>query len=208
MSAPFSVWREAQPLLLASTSPTRRLLLERAGLPVETQAPRIDERAVEGDDAANAVDPAGLSARLARAKALAVSATQAGRLVLGGDQVLACEGRIFHKPSDREAAFRQLKSLSGRTHVLHSAGCLARDGLVVAEFHARASLAMRPLDDAALDAYLDWAGDRALSSVGCYEIETLGVHLFETVTGDHTTILGLPLLPLLADLRRLGCLAW
>jgi septum formation protein len=206
VSAVKSLWTPPLPLLLASTSVTRRGLLERAGIPVETQRPEIDERQVE--DAARLPAPERLAARLAAEKALAVSRLRPGRLVLGADQVLSCEGRIFHKPADRNAALAQLRELSGRTHVLHSAGCLARDGEPVTWFHDSAKLTMRALDDPSLDVYLDAAGDEALSGVGCYQVEHLGIHLFEAIEGDHATILGLPLLPLLAALRRLGCLAF
>lgn len=200
-----SLWTAPHPLVLASTSATRRGLLERAGIPVETQRPDIDERQVE--DASRLAAPERLAARLAAEKALAVSRIRPGRLVLGADQVLSCDGSIFHKPADRCDALRQLRALSGRTHALHSAGCLARDGEPVTWFHDKALLSMRSLDERALNLYLDEAGEQALSGVGCYQVENLGIHLFERIEGDHATILGLPLIPLLAALRRLGCLA-
>ncbi|KAB0267976.1 Maf family protein [Microvirga brassicacearum] len=201
-----ALWTAPDPLILASTSATRRGLLERAGLPVETENPRIDERQVE--EASRIAAPERLAARLAAEKALAVSRRRPGRLVLGADQVLSCNGQVFHRPYDREAAFRQLRDLAGRTHSLHSAGCLARDGEPVTWFYDAAHLAMRALSEDSLNAYLDIAGEQALSGVGCYQVENLGVHLFEKIDGDHATILGLPLLPLLAALRRLGCLAF
>lgn len=201
-----ALWTAPDPLILASTSATRRGLLERAGLPVETENPRIDERQVE--EAARIAAPERLAARLAAEKALAVSRRRPGRLVLGADQVLSCNGQVFHRPSDREAAFRQLRDLAGRTHSLHSAGCLARDGEPVTWFYDAAHLAMRALSEDSLNAYLDIAGEQALSGVGCYQVENLGAHLFDKIDGDHATILGLPLLPLLAALRRLGCLAF
>ena len=200
-----NLWIHPQPLVLASTSVTRRELLERAGLPVETEKPPVDERQVE--EASRIVAPERLAARLAAEKALAVSRVRPGRLVLGADQVLACDGRIFHRPRDRHDALAQLRELSGRTHHLHSAGCLARDGEPVTWFHDAAHLSMRPLDDRALNLYLDAVGEQALLGVGCYQVERLGLHLFDRIEGDHTTILGLPLIPLLAALRRLGCVA-
>lgn len=203
-----TLWIAPQPLLLASTSPTRLALLKNAGLSVETQSPDVDERAVEQAARADALGPGELAGRLAAEKALAVSRLRPGRLVLGADQVLSSDGRVFHKPADRDAAFRQLKELSGRTHALHSAGCLARDGLIVAQFQDSALLAMRALGDDDLITYLNVAGTEALTSVGCYQLEHLGIHLFDKVVGDHATILGLPLVPLLAALRRLDCLAF
>jgi septum formation protein len=199
-----AIWTGSAPLLLASTSPTRRKLLESAGLPVDTQAPGIDERAIDPRN----LDPLSLARHLADEKALAVSRRHPERLVLGADQVLACDAEVFHKPGDREAARAQLRRLSGRSHVLRSAGALARGGAVIDTFDASALLAMRPLSDDAIDTYLAAAGPDALQSVGVYQLENLGIHLFEKVEGDHSTILGLPLLPLLAALRRLGCLAF
>jgi septum formation protein len=200
------LWTGGTPLLLASTSATRRALLEAAGLPVDTQASGIDERAVE--DEARDLAPADLASRLAREKALAVSRRDPGRLVLGADQVLELEGCVLHKPADRAAALRQLRRLCGRVHLLHSAGVLARGGAVLDGFVASASLTMRPLGEDAMARYLDAAGEAALGGAGTYRIEGLGIHLFDSVAGDHSTILGLPLIPLLARLRALGCLAF
>ena len=202
-----ALWTQPEKLLLASTSVTRLTLLVSAGLPVETQNAGIDERAVEEAAAHESLGPPSLAARLAAQKALAVSRRHPGRVVLGADQVLACEGEVFHKPAGREAAHRQLKRLAGRRHALYSAGALCVGGQVVERFSSSARLTMRPLTDEAIALYLDLAGPDALNSVGVYQLEGFGVHLFEAVEGDHSTILGLPLLPLLAALRRLGCLA-
>ena len=202
-----ALWTPSEKLLLASTSATRLALLVSAGLPVETQNSGIDERAVEDAAAHEALDPPSLAARLAAKKALAVSRRHPERVVLGADQVLACGGAVFHKPADRGAAKAHLTALSGRRHALHSAGAIAVGGQVVERFAASAHLTMRPLTGQAIDLYLDLAGPDVLKSVGVYQLEGFGVHLFETVEGDHSTILGLPLLPLLAALRRLGCLA-
>ncbi|QRM29629.1 nucleoside triphosphate pyrophosphatase [Microvirga sp. VF16] len=202
-----ALWTHSEKLLLASTSATRLTLLVSAGLPVETQNAGIDERAIEEAAAAEKLDLPALATRLAAEKALAVSRRHPERVVLGADQVLECEGEIFHKSVDRAAAHAQLKRVAGRQHALHSAGTLAIGGQVVEDFVASAYLTMRPLTDEVIDLYLDLAGPDVLKSVGVYQLEGFGVHLFETVEGDHSTILGLPLLPLLAALRRLGCLA-
>ncbi|WP_262271342.1 Maf family protein [Microvirga yunnanensis] len=202
-----ALWTPADKLLLASMSATRLALLVSAGLTVETQDSAIDERAVEAAAAHEELDPPALAIRLAEEKALAVSRRHPDRVVVGADQVLACEGRVFHKPADRPAAQAQLTELSGRRHALHSAGVLAIGGQVVERLFDSAHLTMRPLTANAIDLYLDLAGPDVLKSVGVYQLEGFGVHLFEAVEGDHSTILGLPLLPLLAALRRLGCLA-
>jgi len=201
------LWTHAEKLLLASTSATRLALLVSAGLPVETQNSGIDERAVEDAAAHETLDPPALAERLAAEKALAVSRRHPERVVLGADQVLACDGTVFHKPADRDAAKAHLMTLSGRRHTLHSAGAIAVGGQVIERFAASAHLTMRPLTEPAIDLYLDLAGPDVLKSVGVYQLEGFGVHLFETIEGDHSTILGLPLLPLLACLRRLGSLA-
>jgi septum formation protein len=202
-----ALWTHSEKLLLASTSATRLALLVSAGLPVETQNSDIDERAVEEAAVQDKLDPPALAGRLAAEKALAVSRRHPERVVLGADQVLECEGEVFHKPADRAAARAQLMTLSGRHHALHSAGAIAIGGQVVEGFLDSATLTMRPLTEEAVDLYLDLAGPDVLKSVGVYQLEGFGVHLFEAVEGDHSTILGLPLLPLLASLRRLGCLA-
>jgi septum formation protein len=202
-----ALWTHSDKLLLASTSATRLGLLVSAGLPVETQNSGIDERAVEEAAAHESLDPLPLAGRLAAEKALAVSRRHPERVVLGADQVLACDGAVFHKPTNRDAAREQLKRLAGREHSLHSAGALAIGGQLVERFSGSAHLTVRPLTDEAIDLYLDLAGPDVLKSVGVYQLEGFGIHLFEAVEGDHATILGLPLLPLLAALRRLGCLA-
>jgi septum formation protein len=200
-----SLWLAPAPLLLASASAARRMLLESAGLPVETEAPGVDERAVE----ANAPGaPEELARRLAGEKALAVSRRRPGRVVVGADQVLTAEGEVLHKPADRAAARRQIARLAGRTHALHTAFAVAVDGEVRCEGVGGARLTMRPLDDEAIASYLDLAGDTVTQSVGAYQIEGVGIHLFERVEGDHSTILGLPLIPLLAALRGMRLLAF
>lgn len=202
---PRSPWTGPDPLLLASTSPTRRLLLESAALPVETAAPDVDERALEAASAG--LSPPDLALHLARAKAESVAARHPGRIVLGADQVLDLYGTVFHKPADGASARAQLARLSGRTHALHSAVVLA--GAVEDAFVETARLTLRPLDERAIAAYVDCAGaERVRASVGGYQLEGPGIHLFESVAGDHSTVLGLPLLPLLARLRAAGLLAF
>jgi septum formation protein len=202
-----ALWTAPDPLLLASTSATRRGLLESAGLTVDTEAPGVDERAIEESIEERGLSPADLALHLAAEKALAVSRRHPDRLVLGADQVLDLGGVVAHKPGDRETAKAQLRALSDRRHALHSAGALARGGVLVDSFVDTAHLAMRPLSHEAIETYLDLAGPEILKTVGVYQVEGLGIHLFDRVEGQHSTILGLPLLPLLACLRRLGCLA-
>jgi septum formation protein len=199
-----SLWRGSAPLILASTSATRRLLLENAGVKVETQSPGVDERSVETTFLA----PPDVARRLAAEKTVAVSRIRPERLVLGADQTLACEGRLFHKPADRTAAHEQIAALAGRTHILHSAFALAQNGVVVHEAVEDARMTMRPLSSGAIEAYLDYVAETALQSVGAYQVEGVGIHLFDRIEGDHSTILGLPLIPLLAALLTRGLLAF
>ncbi len=206
MPHPSSLWRGSAPLLLASTSPTRRALLESAALTVETRAPGVDERAVEAQAAG--LSPADLAERLAAAKAATVAVQAPDRVVIGADQVLDLDGTVFHKPADRAGAAAHLARLQGRTHALHSAVALAVDGAVAEVFVATARLTMRPLDATGIDAYLDAAGPAVTGSVGAYQLEGVGIHLFDRIEGDHSTILGLPLPPLLARLRERGLLAF
>lgn len=195
-----------EPIILASTSRTRRDLLLGAGIEAEAVAPQVDERAIERE--ADGLPPADLALRLAEAKARAGATLRPGRLVIGADQVLEEGGRVFHKPADAEAACAQIAALQGRTHRLLSAVAVARDG-AVESFVEEARLTMRSLPGEAIARYVSLAGERAVTgSVGGYQLEGLGVHLFARIEGDHSTILGLPLLPLLARLRALGALAF
>nr|WP_269152436.1 Maf family protein [Xanthobacter oligotrophicus] len=189
---------------MASKSATRLTLLVHAGVPVETVAAEVDERSIQAE--AGAVDPAGIAVILARAKALAGSRAAPGRLVLGADQTLALGPKIYHKPASLEAARLQLQELAGQTHALHSAVAVARDGAILFETVVSAFLTMRPLSDEALNTYITAAGPRVLTSVGAYQLESVGVHLFTRVDGDHFTILGLPLLQLLPFFREQGLL--
>ncbi|MHB2168314.1 Maf family protein [Alsobacter sp. R-9] len=204
MSAGHPLWLADRPLVLASKSATRIAMLEAAGLPVEAVPAAIDERALEDETRQVGGDAATVAASLARAKALAVSSVMPGRIVVGADQTLDLGGEALHKPSDRAAAIGQLRRMAGRDHVLHSAACIARDGVVVADVAADARLRVRDLSEASLARYCDAAGDAVTASVGAYQLEGPGIHLFSAIDGDHFTILGLPLLPLLAALRHEG----
>ena len=194
------LWLDRQPLVLASKSDVRGKILAAAGLRFVIRPAQIDERAAEVK--AGSPDAAAAARLLARAKAQAISAERPGQLVLGADQTLARGATRFSKPADRTAAADQLRSLRGRTHELHSALALVRDGTVLFDCVDTERLTMRDISDSFLGEYLDMAGDAALTSVGAYQLEGIGIHLFERVEGDYFTILGLPLLPLLAFLRQ------
>ena len=189
-------------IVLASASPFRRKMLEDAGVAVETARPDIDERAVEG----SGVTPEDLASILAEAKALDVSERMPGRLVVGADQTLSLGDAVLHKARDMEEARRRLLALSGRTHALNSAAVLARDGRVLWRHVGVARLTMRTLDPGFVGRHLSRVGDGVLGSVGAYQVEGEGIQLFERIEGDHFTIVGLPLLPLLAKLRELGAI--
>ncbi|SDH75844.1 Maf family protein [Bosea robiniae] len=207
MSASTTLWLDPEPLILASGSATRRDMLLAVGIPVEVVKPEIDERAVEKPLVDRGVPADQVAAALACAKALAVSRDRPGRLVLAADQTLTCGGIAFHKPADLAGAARQIAALSGRSHELHSAFVIARDGAPLAEGLEAARLTMRTLQPDFIARYLAVAGSAALSSVGGYQLEGPGAQLFDKVEGDHFTILGLPLLAVLASLRDLDCLA-
>jgi septum formation protein len=196
-----TLWGGA-PLVLASKSAVRRSLLEAAGIPVEVDPADIDERAVEAQ--LKDAGPDQVALMLAREKALAVGLQRRDKIVLGADQTLALGSRRFSKPGSTAAAREQLAALSGQTHALHSGVAIARDGSIAFETVATARLTMRTLPSAVIDAYIGAVGSRVLHSVGAYQLEGLGVHLFERIEGDYFTILGLPLLSLLAFFRREG----
>ena len=195
-----ALWLAAQPLILASKSPARLALLAAAGIAAEVLPADIDERGVEAKAVAH--DAGAAAALLAREKARAVAAQKPGRLVLGADQTLVLGDRRFSKPADRNAAFEQLRALRGKTHALHSALTVVRDGKVLFEHADAARLTMRNFSDKFLEDYLDAAGEAVMASVGAYQLERPGIQLFERIEGDYFTILGLPLLPLLDFLRR------
>jgi septum formation protein len=195
-----TLWRGKDPLILASQSRARRMLLANAGFDFETVPADLDERAVQYGSQLS--DPGQIAILLAREKALAVAARWPERFVIGADQTLALGKRLFSKPESRAQAAEQLRALAGHSHDLHSAVAVARDGKILFASVTTARLTMRRLGEAEIDAYLDEAGEAVTSSVGAYQLEGLGVHLFERIEGDHFTILGLPLLPLLAFLRN------
>ena len=193
-------------LILASASPFRATMLKNAGLAFEANAARIDERAVEQPLLEADLPPGDIAEVLAIAKAEEVSVRNTGALVIGSDQVLSFDGEILHKVEDMEGARRRLLHLSGKTHYLDSAIALLRDGEVLWSHVERAALTMRTLTPEFVGRHLAEAGETVLSSVGAYQIESVGVQLFEKIEGDFFTIMGLPLLPLLAELRRQGAL--
>ena len=181
-------------------------MLQDAGVAVEAVPASIDERAVELALEGTGSTPEDVALVLAEAKALRVSEERPGALVLGCDQTLSLAGDQFHKPADMEAARRTLLALSGRTHQLNSAAVLARDGEALWRHSDSASMTMRKLDPAFIGRHLAQVGEKALSSVGAYQVEGAGIQLFERIEGDHFTIVGLPLLPLLKELRRMGAI--
>jgi septum formation protein len=200
-----TLWRSDEPLLLASRSNSRQMLLREAGIPFEAVPADIDERGIQ--KASGLIDPGTIARTLAALKAEHVAEHFHMRWILGADQTLSLGGKLFSKPAGRKDAFKQLRQLAGKTHELHSGLAIVRHEDVVWHSVSVARLTMRPLTDAQIEKYLDEAGDKVTASVGAYQLERLGVHLFDKVEGDHFTILGLPLLPLLDFLRSQGLLA-
>ncbi|MGH6816419.1 MAG: Maf family protein [Hyphomicrobiaceae bacterium] len=191
-------------IVLASASRTRRQMLEAAGLHVRVEASGVDEDAVRAAlGRQGLVDPAIVAEKLACAKAEQVGLRYPALPTVGADQVLALGARLFVKPNDLAEARRTLEALSGRTHDLHSAVALAEGGKITWTCVATARLTMRALSTDVIETYLARAGADVCRSVGAYEIEGLGIQLFERIEGNYFTILGLPLLPLLTKLRTL-----
>jgi septum formation protein len=191
-------------LILASTSTARQRLLRAAGVSFTVETAQVDEVAVIESLAAEKARGHDVADLLAELKAVKVSNRHSGATVIGADQVLSLDGALFQKPETVAAARAQLLRLRGRTHVLSSAACAARDGAVVWRVVDEARLTMRAFSEAFLDAYLVEAGAEILGSVGAYHVEGLGVQLFSRIEGDAFTIQGLPLLPLLDFLRTHG----
>ncbi len=192
-------------LVLASKSAARRGMLESAGVPFSAQVADVDEPAIKA--AHDPADAAGLAEELARVKALAVSRRDPEAWVLGADQTLAFDGGLVSKAGSAAEARARLISMRGRTHHLHSGAALARNGQVVWSGVDSAAMRMRDFSDAFLDAYLAAEGEAVLACVGSYRLEGPGAQLFEAVDGDYFTVLGMPLWPVLTELRRAGVLS-
>lgn len=193
-------------ITLASGSRYRKSLLENAGVEFDVRTAEVDERAVEAPLAGTGASPRDVALVLAEAKALDVSQKAPQAYVIGADQTLSLGDRLFHKPADMEEARRHLLALSGKTHQLNSAAVVARAGETLWRHVEVVDMTVRDLDPAFVGRYLARAGERALSSVGAYQVEGEGIQLFESIEGDYFAIIGLPLLPLLSALRGLGAI--
>ena len=193
-------------IILASESRTRAKMLRDAGVEIETRPARVDEAAVKAAMAAEGALALDVADTLAEMKALRISQREGETLVLGADQVLVCEGRLYDKPDSRETAAEQLRDLRGKSHDLISAAVVVQGGEPVWRHVGRARLTMRPFSDAFIDQYLEEVGEAATWSVGAYQLEGRGAQLFSRVSGDYFSILGLPLLELLGFLRVRGVL--
>lgn len=191
-------------IILASQSPSRRAMLEAAGVPFAAIPAHLDERRIEAELAGAA--PGEVALALAAAKASAVSREHPGALVLGSDSLVEVDGRRFDKPAGRDEAATHLRFFSGKVMRLHSAAALVRDGTVEWSEAAVASLHVIPMSDRFIADYLDAEWPAVAGCVGVFRIEARGVQLFERIEGDHFTVLGMPLLPVLGALRRLGVL--
>ena len=195
------------PLILASASRSRARMLEAAGVAFEIATPQVDEGAVKAELKSQGATALQCAETLARLKAKAISDKRKGALVIGADQMLECDGAWFDKPEDLAGARRHLERLAGRTHALPTAVAVMLDGVGLWAGTGEPRLTMRPLSEAFITSYLQQVGHGALSSVGAYQLEGLGAQLFSHIDGDFFTILGMPLLPLLAFLRGKGILA-
>ncbi len=196
------LWRLPDPIILASTSETRKSILRSVGIPFEAISPDVDERQIETALQEQMIPPSDIALMLAKAKASEVSKRFSGRWIIAADQTLACDGYQYHKPTSRDEAAEQISSLSGKTHYLHSAVTCIANSRIEFEHIETASLSMRKLRSSFISRYLDVCGETVTRSVGGYQIEGFGAHLFEKIEGDHTTILGLPIFPLLRFLRQ------
>lgn len=193
-------------IILASTSPFRAMLLRNAGVEFTAHAADVDERALEAPLQDSGASPEDVALVLAEAKAVSVSERFPDSWVIGSDQTMSLGDEVFHKAANMEEARRRLLALSGKTHHLNSGVVVARAGRVVWRHVSTASLTMRALEPGFVGRYLAAAGPDILKSVGAYQLEGLGIQLFERIEGDYFTIVGLPLLPLLAELRRLDAI--
>lgn len=199
---------ERQHVILASGSHTRHEMLKAAGLAFTVVPADIDEEAIRKALALEneAIDPADVAELLARAKGETVSNANPGSLIIAADQTLSLNGHLFSKPTDLDQARETLLRLRGEQHFLHTAVAIAEHGDVTWTHVESARLKLRNFSMAYLNDYLLRAGEGICQSVGAYQIEKLGLQLFEEINGDYFTILGLPMLPLLAELRRRGAL--
>ncbi len=190
-------------IVLASGSAVRRQLLENAGFEIDVHAAGVDENAIRAavQNGSESLTPADIALLLAQTKAQTVSEKMPGRLILGADQVLALQGRIFNKPANKDAARDHLIELRGKSHELISAAAVVQNGEIIWSHEQNVVLHMREFSNAFLGRYLAEMGDEVTQTVGGYKLEGLGVHLFERIEGDYFTVLGLPMLPLLSFLR-------
>jgi septum formation protein len=205
-------WIGKEPLVLASNSAIRSHILTSVNIPHTIQKADVDERKIEEQTQTLKVEDVAIelavakaqNVSLALAKAQDVSVKNRGLIILGADQMLECEGMRYHKPQTIADGRKQLGSLRGRVHTLYSAYALVRDGEVLHASISRAHMTMRPFSDSFLDSYIEAVGENVMKSVGCYQVEGLGQHLFANMEGEYTAILGLPILSLLQTLRDLG----
>lgn len=190
-------------LILASNSASRKALMSGAKLDFTSEAADIDERHIEAALTARNATPPEIAVALARAKAIEVSCRIPDAYVIGSDQVLSLDGRLLHKPADMAEAAGHIRAMSGTTHHLNCGVAIAHKGETLWSDVSIARMTMRPISDAFLKEYLSMAGEGILGSVGAYHFEGPGIQLFERIDGDYFTILGLPMLTLLAGLREL-----
>lgn len=190
-------------IILASKSPYRAQLLKSAGVEFTVEPAQLDERAIEAPLLESDLDAADVALVLAQAKAMNVSENNQQEIVIGSDQTLSFENQLLHKPENMEEARRRLLALSGKSHQLHSALAIAKAGDIVWHFSHTATIKFRHLSPEYVGRHLAQVGDVALTSVGAYQIEGLGINLFESIEGDFFSIIGLPLLPLLTQLREM-----
>lgn len=191
-------------LILASNSASRKALMTGAKLNFTTEAADVDERLIEGEMTTRDATPPDIAVTLARAKAIDVSRRNPDAYVIGSDQVLSLAGRLLHKPASMAEAGDHIRAMSGTTHHLNCGVAIAHGGEVVWSDVSIARMTMRPISETFLEKYLTMSGEGILGSVGAYHFEGPGIQLFENIEGDYFTILGLPMLTLLAGLRQLG----